>query len=89
MRQPMRELIDLACTYLALILGFAAVWLGIYRGWGLEATLVRALICGVAALLLGSAAKLVWTLATFFGTFGKGNRGREGHAREAGEEEGG
>lgn len=63
----MGELIDLIAVYLAMAVGFAAVWWGIFRGLGVEASIIQALVCGAAALALGMIGKAVWFLATWLG----------------------
>lgn len=63
----MKELIDVVTIYLALAVGFASLWWGIFRGWGIEASLTRALVGGIIAVALGAAAKFLWVLASFSG----------------------
>lgn len=74
----MRELIDLVSVYLALAVGFGALWYGIYSGGEVEASIIRAMLCGLGALALGLVAKAVWAVAALLG----GARGKRGGAAE-------
>lgn len=72
----MRELIDMASIYLALAVGFGALWYGVFSGGDLDSSIVRALLCALGALAVGLAAKAVWVMAVLLGGPGSGRRGK-------------
>ncbi len=83
----MRELIDLVSVYLAMAFGLGVAWWGTFKGWGAEETIVRALVCVFAALVLGALSKGIWYAFVLFA--GRGKRVPAQGGREGGEETGG
>jgi len=81
----LKELIDIVAIYLALGVGFVALWLGIYAGGDPAGCIARALLCCLGALALGMAAKAIWVMVSAMGG-GRGARAGGRGAEERGEE---
>lgn len=80
---------DIVSVYLALALGAAAFWWGLFRNYPLEDCLVRALAAMAAVYAAGLLARLVMALFLAFGgrKNGGGKASTEGAARDRAEGE--
>lgn len=70
----MKELVDILSTYLALGMGLATFWWGLFRNWPLDECLVRTLLAMAVVFLVGQAARFL--MAVFMVLGGRTSSGR-------------
>lgn len=63
----MKELVDIISAYLALTLGIAAFWWGLFRSYPLEECLVKALVAMAVVYAAGLLARFVMAFSLAFG----------------------
>lgn len=63
----MKELVDIVSVYLALALGAAAFWWGLFRNYPLEDCLVRTLAAMAVVYVAGLLGRFVMSLFLVFG----------------------